>query len=294
MGNRLKLVVSILAHEKPEVVLDQLANLRHFLPDATVVLHLHRQFAWMEKKSLFGYPESAFVDFAKQPNVLVNPKSVTTLWANLHHAHHANFHYACRELDFDYFLLHSSSDMFAREGVEQYVSQHDCGVSILAPQPEFGYALRAEGDPVYQAIARDAGAKELWISQVEGTFYRRELFADLVARIERHHKFDPSKSYVHEEIYYPTIISAMNVKRGYPYLLREDRAELPSLDEKLVELIRAVGLPDHFKERWRLGRRAVYQVWEGKHIYAMRPVPRVYNHPLRQCLRDVIASAPKP
>ncbi|MBM3268774.1 MAG: hypothetical protein FJZ01_14125, partial [Candidatus Sericytochromatia bacterium] len=40
----MRLAISIPVHEQPAVVLDQIANIRHFAPDALVVLHVSRNF----------------------------------------------------------------------------------------------------------------------------------------------------------------------------------------------------------------------------------------------------------
>jgi hypothetical protein len=277
----MKFVASILAHEKPEIVRDQIANFREYLPDAAIVLHLHVDFDWG------GSPE----DFSAIPNVLVNPNSLPTFWGNLHHAHNANFHFAASQMDFSHFLLHSSSDLFVRQGAGDYIETQDAGVSFVAQQPEWGAPMFAEGDPVFQRIMSDAGAGELWCSQVEGTFYRREIFAEMVGIIERHFDFRKTLPYVHEEIYYPTIASGLGVGCGTPYLLREDKTNLPALDSNLVDHIRSGMLEDHVISRWKLGRQVDATVWRGHNVYAMRPVPRVLNHPVRSYIRSLSEAA---
>lgn len=271
----MKFAVSILAHEKPAIVLDQIANFRRFLPDAAIVLHLHVKFDWG------GRPQ----DFTNIEGVFVNPDSLPTAWGNLHHAHNANFHFAKKLLDFDYFLLHSSSDLFVRKGAEGYIPRHEAGVSFLPPQPIWGAPLFAEGDPVFQRIMKDAGADELWWSQVEGTFYSRKAFNEIVGIIERHFDYRRTLPYVHEEIYYPTIAKGLGIRAGYPILLREDKASLPPLDSRLVEAIRSGKLEDHRISRWKLGRQVEAKVWEGAHIYAMRPIPRNLDNPTRAYIR---------
>jgi len=283
----MKFLISILAHEKPEIVIDQIENAHRYFPEASIILHLHRKFAWEPPKRFQIGRQKPTVDFTQYERVMVNPVSHRTEWGNLHHAHNSNFKYAQTKLDFDYFLLHSSSDLFVRPGVAGFVSKYDMGVSLLAPHADWGAPLMAEGDPVFQRIMKEAGAKELWWSQVEGTFYRRELFAEMVRIIENHHTFDASKPYIHEEIYYPTIASALAGNRGFPYLIREDRSHLPPFTTELIDRIRDESLPDHFMTRWKLGREVTSQVWEGKSLYALRPIPRVLDHPLRTYIRSL-------
>jgi len=277
----MKYTISILAHEKPEVVRDQVANFQTFLPGCAIILHLHVNFDWQGSRQ----------DFSDLPGVYVNPVSLPTAWGNLHHAHHANFHFAKQQFDFEYFLLHSSSDLFVRPGADSFISTSDAGVSFVAPQPSWAAPLFAEGDPVFQRIMRDAGATELWCSQVEGTFYKKDAFDEMVRIIERHFDFRKTLPYVHEEIYYPTIAMGLGLKCSHPYLLREDKQNLPQFDADLVNLIRTGNMDDHHICRWKLGRSVDSLVWQGKNIYAIRPVPRVLEHPLRTYIRDLEIAA---
>ncbi len=268
-------------HEKPDVVIDQIKNIRYYVPNAKIVLHLHVNFAWCGSN----------VNFNSFDNVIVNPVSVPTFWGNLHHAHHVNFHFAKSQFEFTHFLLHSSSDLFTRIGVEDFISSEDAGVSMVPPQPTWGAPHFAEGDPVFQGIMRDAGAQELWCSQVEGTFYRKDLFEEMVAIIERHFDYRSTLPYVHEEIYYPTIINGLGVKHGDPYLLREDKKGLPMFRPELIDQIHAGQIEDYHVSRWKLGRLVETKVWSGKNIYALRPVPRDVSHPIRQRVRELMQVA---
>ncbi len=273
----MQLVASILCHEKPDIIRDQIANFQAFLPGVAIILHLHVDFQQIARAE----------NFEKIDQVFVNPVSVPTFWGNLHHAHHSNFHFAKKTLGFDVFLLHSSSDLFVHGGAVDFINKFDAGVSFVAPQATWGGPLFAEGDPVFQRIMADANAKELWCSQVEGTFYRREVFNEIVSLIERHFDFRKTRPYVHEEIYYPTIAKAMDIQIGHPYLLREDKELLPALDNALVDIIRAKNLPDYEVSRWKLGRQVTSTVWKGQDIFAMRPIPRVMDHPLRAYIRSI-------
>lgn len=277
----MKYALSILAHEKPDVVVDQIRNIAHFVPDATIVLHLHVNFDWGGAK----------INFSEFDNVLVNPASTPTFWGNLHHAHHLNFHFASRELEFTHFLIHSSSDLFVREGVAGYIDKHEAGLSLVSPMPSNNTPMFAEGDPVFQKIMSEAGSKELWCSQIEGTFYKKELFAELVARIERHFDYRNTLPYVHEEIYYPTIMSGLGIEFGDPYLLREDKENLPTFNPALVDMIRNGEVSDYHIVRWKLGREVDSTVWHGENMYAMRPIPRVIDHPIRQHVRSIMEAA---
>ena len=272
-------------HEKPDVVEDQILNFNRYFSDSSIVLHLHTSFQWNGAD-----PESSIKRWSKFDNVIVNPKSVRTEWGNLFRAHHENFKYAASVKKFDYFCLHSSSDLFVRKGAASIIEGYDCGVSLVAPQPTFGFDLIAEGDPVFKAICRDCGAKELWTSQVEGTYYRAEVFQELINRIERHYHFDETLGYVHEEIYYPTIAASLDLNRGTPYLMREDRTHLPKFDKSLVDQIANGELEDHHMKRWKLGREVDSLVWRGSEICALRPVPREVNDPLRITIRERAAA----
>jgi hypothetical protein len=102
--------VSIPVHEEPKVILDQVLNVFKYLGDKTlIVLHLSKGFNF---KGLFNKDFS----FMALDNVIINPNKLPTARGNLVHIHNSNFNFIKKIFDFDYFLLHSSNDMYIKMG----------------------------------------------------------------------------------------------------------------------------------------------------------------------------------
>ena len=157
----MKFAVSILAHEKPAIVLDQIENFRRYLPDSAIFLHLHVKFDW----------EGAPYDFSQLDGVFVNPNPLPTQWGNLHHAHNSNFHFAEKQLNFDHFLLHSSSDLFVRQGATQYIPQFEAYTGALIPlmgQGPKAVPVLIKYEPLVEAIFTGDLTPEEALSQFEG------------------------------------------------------------------------------------------------------------------------------
>lgn len=190
------ILISLLVHEKPEVILDQIANFKKYAPEAGIVIHPARQFA--ESSNILE--ELGGID-----GVWVNPQPFYTGFGLVLKCHVSNFQFAQEVgIPFTHYCLHASNDMFVRPGMEDYVRQHDFGFfqhdlasdSDLFSQwiPDF------HQDRAYRKIMREIGsAPTHFASQVEGTFYPKEAF-DRFARLVRRHAWRESlwlPGYVH-------------------------------------------------------------------------------------------------
>lgn len=177
------LLFSIPVHEKPEVVLNQIENFKYFNPNSIVVLHVSLGMSVADYTRLKALFED--LDY-----VYINPIRLQTGWADgtLFKAHLENMRFALREdLKFSYFCLHASNEMFVKTGLEDWVKGIDAG---------FDQVNEGKNNPVYQQIdhfkkdinssriLRRNGLKTVLGSQVEGTFYSRELVAIITRRLE--------------------------------------------------------------------------------------------------------------
>ena len=287
-----KIVFSIPVHENPRVIVDQIRNLQGFVPGAAVVLHLNRRFYLWKKGRLElrseSYLNRVFVpSLTAIPGVYVNDARLPTEWGNIAHVHLSNFRYADRNLDFDTFVLLSSSCMIVRRGAAELMAGYDYGVALQTPAATNEWRVANEGDPTYEAIKRDSGAKAYVAGQVEGTYYGREPFRRIADLIERHFRYTPGHIKVHEEVYFPLVASALGGRNGgSPIVLKENRAKLPPLDPALVDAIRRGDLPD-FENAAVPGEREAAIVHKGAHVFGLRPVPRAMDDPLRSYIRSL-------
>lgn len=165
----MKVLVSLPVHEQAEVVVHQLENLQRFLADPVVVLHVSADFD--------QDPEALRV----APWVHVNPRRISTGWGSgvLAEVHCSSFEYALANLDFDVALMASSNELFVRRGVEAWMDEFDVGMRT-APVRRWSWQDACRCDRDLEDFCRQSGLETPYVGQVEGSFMRREVLAQVL------------------------------------------------------------------------------------------------------------------
>lgn len=214
----MKVVISIPVHEKKDVIADQIKNIQFYLEDPIILLHISKQF-YEEEEGNFG-------ELNCWRNVYINPLHFPAGWGNIAHIHISNFRYACQVCeDFTYFMMHASNELYVRKGVEAYMSRYEAGIQrrlLLYSKSMWGPCGFAFRDEKLKAIMKRCQADILVGSQVEGSFYRKEIFEKITAYIGSD-VFWEGESYTREEIYFPTIAYCLLKEEalGYPVTFSE-------------------------------------------------------------------------
>lgn len=215
----MRIVVSIPVHEKPDVINDLIENIKTYIEHPIIVLHISAGF-------YKNYNEN---EIHLDSDTYINPMHLQTTWGNIFQTHVSNFQFIKNLVDFDYFLMQASNDMFVKKGIEKYIEQFDAGVDcriLWQHDSKWWPCSCAYEDATLQKIMRYIGVTRILGSQVEGSFYRKAIFEyvantiDSLITQEDCRKFN---LYGREEIYYPTIASKiMDYGRcGYPTTFSE-------------------------------------------------------------------------
>lgn len=201
MSAHVRLVVSIPVHEKPDVIRNQILNFQKYIKDMCIVLHVSKGF----------FDQYRIEDIGSLKDVYINPTHLDTKWADIIHTHLSNFHYISEILDFDYFVLHASNDMYIRAGFTKYVQKYDAGFNIRKVIKKYSHwwpGDMALEDKQLLAMMDDCGQTMIIASQVESSFYKKEIMQRIVEIIERHYDQETKSGvYSREEIYFSTIAS---------------------------------------------------------------------------------------
>lgn len=206
----LKIVFSIPIHEKLEVVIDQVNNIKKYVKHPYIVFHASRgKFTKEELNRLMQLED-----------VYVNPNQYETGWGSILHTHISNFWYMCSVVDFDYFVMQSSNDMYVRSGIEDYISGKVAGFHIhrIVKDSLWWPSEVLFLDEMLKDILKYMGSNEVIATQVEGSFYSKELMKKTFELIGQF--YDRSKEtimYPREEVYIPTVAL---------HLLGENKGEL--------------------------------------------------------------------
>lgn len=213
-NRRYDAVISIAVHERPDIVVDQLLNIRHFFPNALIVLHISKAFNDAESK----FKLLDLLRFLNRfPDLILNPSRLETRWGDILHVILSNFHLVSN-YSFKYFIILNSNELFVRRGVNEYLSHYDAGmfqgyhtVFLRNESAESKTAFFAAtiSDQALEKIMHEVGSNEIHLSQPEGLFFKKEIIASMVEIIDRYYDHSLQSSiYPREEAYFSTIISS--------------------------------------------------------------------------------------
>ena len=199
----MKLVVSIPVHEKPEVIKNQIENFKKYIKNTSIVLHVSKTF--LEHHSLD--------EIKNIPGVYINPEHLDTKWANIIQTHISNYLYIKNVLEFDYFILHASNDMYIRTGFDSYIMKYEAGFNIrkvLDTDSHWWPGNFAFEDLQLKEIMNCCGQSMIIASQVESSFYKKELMDKIVEIIAPYiNNLSEALVYPREEIYFSTVASSL-------------------------------------------------------------------------------------
>lgn len=217
-----KLYISLIVHEKPDVILNQLENFRYFAPAAIIVLHISKA---ME------IPPDLPGKIRALGGIHVNPVRVATGIHRLQGPHHENlrFIFALNPAENDVVAFHASNDMLVRKGLEDHVQSYEAGYyqdGILNPANDPLGAAKILGDEEFAALRSQAGADVVIYSQVEGSYFKVHQLKRAFEMIERAGmEMTKERLYFAEETILPTLIHAFLRDEGKaiaaPYVLSE-------------------------------------------------------------------------
>lgn len=219
---QVKAIISIPVHERPDVILDQIANINRFFPEADIVLHVSA--AYFEKyeiKPIMG-----------QRGVFINPEHMKTGWGNIFLTHVSNFEYIeSLGYDYDYFVFHSSNDMYVRSGAAQYIQKYDAGFNLHYLTQKYTYwwpCACAWEDPGLEACMEEIGQTRIVATQVEGSFYKMDIARTIMQTIRNcinSGKVCPDKGVygTREEIFFSTLGECLipRDRIGRPFVFSE-------------------------------------------------------------------------
>ncbi len=236
MNSVRQLYISLIVHEKPDVILNQLENFRYFAPAAIIVLHISKA---------MDIPPDLPGKIQALGGIHVNPVRVATGIHSLQGPHHENlrFIFGLNPAENDMVAFHASNDMLLRKGVEDHVLSYEAGYyqdGILNPANDPIWAAKILGDAEFAALRSQAGAEVVIYSQVEGSFFKVHHLMRAFELIEQAGmKMTKERLYFAEETILPTLIHAFLRDEGKPIAAPYVLSEL-SFIVKYFEIARKV------------------------------------------------------
>ncbi|AOM41727.1 hypothetical protein [Xenorhabdus hominickii] len=153
------IIFSVAAHESEESLIDLIENVRKFVPNSLIVIHLKKGFKIRKIKETYK-------------NVYFNPNTYDTgyLDQSLTIAHSSNIYYLIeKNIDADYFAILGSNELFVRKGLYEYIKDK---YFIAYQTDEKDYHIQvAKKDKHLNTLLTKIDGKIIK-SPPEGTFYK--------------------------------------------------------------------------------------------------------------------------
>ena len=238
--NSSDLLFSIPIHEKQDIVNNLIENILNYNPNSNIILHVNKSFKnFNPKLTVF-------------PNVYINSLSFNYQYAKgLLWIHINNFLEAIRlNINFKYFIIISSNEMFIKYGLNNYIQEYKNGAQIVEYNNNIkwhNFQKNIEKTVQMQNLLNDLKLNTFYGGQTEGQFYEKEIFQKIAYIYLKHYGTNELSSFETEEILSQTIFKSFNLNYTLPFTLQNYSNNI-IFDESMINLIRSneIIIPKNF------------------------------------------------
>jgi len=211
--NSSDLLFSIPVHEKQDIINNQIENILNYNPNSNIILHVNKSF------KLFNY------ELTKYKNVYINPISFNYEYAKgLLFIHIQNFLEAIKfNIDFKYFIIYSSNEMFIKYELINYIKKFKNGVQIVEYNKDndwHNFHKNIENDSIIKNMLNDINLDTIYGGQTEGQFYEKHIFQKIADIYLKFFGMNELNTFETEEIVIQTIFKSFHMDYGKPFTLQ--------------------------------------------------------------------------
>jgi hypothetical protein len=207
------LLFSIPVHEKQDIINNHIENILNYNPNSKIILHINKSFkSFNNNLSLYK-------------NVYINSISL-----NYEHSkgllliHINNFLEAIKlNIDFKYFIIISSNEMFIKYGLIHYIDKYKNGVQII----EFNkyidwhnFHKNIEKDETIINMINELNLNTIYGGQTEGQFYEKNIFQRISDIYLKYFGRKELNNFETEEVIIQTIFKSFNIDYAKPFTLQ--------------------------------------------------------------------------
>jgi hypothetical protein len=211
--NSSDLLFSIPVHEKQDIINNQIENILNFNPGSNIILHINKTF------------KSFNNSLTKYDNVYVNSFSLNYEYAKgLLLIHINNFLEAVRlKINFKYFIILSSNEMFIKYGLISYIEKYKNGLQIVEFDKNIdwhNFHKNIEKDSTMINMMKELNINTIYGGQTEGQFYEKYIFEVISDIYLKYFGKNELNNFETEEIVIQTIFKSFNINYGKPFTLQ--------------------------------------------------------------------------
>lgn len=213
LHNSNKLLFSIPVHEKQDIINNQLENIFNYNAGCKIILHINKKY------TDFDIKESNY------PNLFINTNRYKYIHGKgLFWIHAQNFLNAIEQnIDFEYFSIISSNEMFIKNGLIKYIEKYKNGLQIVPFDPRsswHNFHKNIESDEIMNKMINDLGLETFCGGQTEGQFYEKHVFQKIIDIYLQYFGNKEIHNFETEEIIPQTIFKYLNLPYTYPFTLQ--------------------------------------------------------------------------
>ena len=170
--NSESLLFSLPVHEKHDIINNQIENILNNNPNCKIIIHANKSFSDFNPS------------YINYKNVYINSNRIDYVYGNgLLYIHSNNFLEAIKlNINFKYFILLSSNEMFIKKGCVDYISQNKNGIQLIEYNDDIlwhnfnkKYDTLINNENIIKLL-NHLNLKNLIGGQSEGQFFEKYIF----------------------------------------------------------------------------------------------------------------------
>jgi hypothetical protein len=211
--NSSDLLFSIPIHENQDIINNQIENIFNYNPNSNIILHVNKSFKSFNN-SLTSYK-----------NVYINSVSLDYKYGKgLLLIHINNFLEAINlNINFKYFIIVSSNEMFIKYGLINYIEKFKNGLQLVKFDKNINwhnFHKNIEKDKTVITMINELNLNTIYGGQTEGQFYQKYIFQKISDIYLKYFGNKELNNFETEEILVQSIFKSFNIDHTKPFTLQ--------------------------------------------------------------------------
>ncbi len=265
-----KILFSIPVHERQDIINNHIENILNKNPNSNIILHVNKSF------KTFNFNDTIL----KYKNVYINPNNHNYIYGKgLLWIHISNFVEAIKiNINFKYFCIISSNEMFIKEGLIKYIEKHKNGAQIVENNNNIiwhNFRKGIENDVVVMQMLKDLRINTIYGGQTEGQFYEKNIFQYISDVYLKYFGNKELSTFETEEILVQTIFKGLDIEYGLPFTLQNYSTNLIFTPELIEQIINNNGIIPYVQIKENLYSPHCNKDYTS--IYSIKRIDRTFN-----------------
>ena len=211
--NSCNLLFSIPVHENQDIINNQIENILNFNPNSKIILHVNKSFKNFDN------------NYTIYNNVYINSNRLDYVYGKgLLYIHINNFLEAIKlNINFNYFVIISSNEMFIKYGTNSYIDKYKNGTQIVKYDINnkwHNFHKNIQNSQKVLNLLNEIKLNTIYGGQTEGQFYEKYIFSKISNLYLKYFENNEINDFETEEIISQTIFKSFYIEYNDPITLQ--------------------------------------------------------------------------